>query len=361
MNRRLCILLILALAVFTGCRKQVVPDVPELPEEESREMVISVRSGDVTEGNFVFLFWKKEDFDRGLRNPGEPNRPDDPGSPAEPYFIARPSGNINDYREPDATVSGPAGEKQNDYNTGRVYPENYGIAVCTGYAPCDRVSPALDNAATAERNDYTRLNVAESGDTDVLVSANHLEGSSIFPFSGNLGFFHPQIRLTVKAKLAETMAKYIRGVSFSIGGGNLLKSLEWDMGQMKYLPAERYESSWTSAVTPEYLNKSDERILGSVFVVPEQSAADHLMESIDITLAGRIANTGSEAGSEFTMTVTADLTGVAGGGLTLGDSYEILLLFDEDQIEITASKVPWEEGGNVLVPIHPIPETPPAP
>ena len=36
--------------------------------------------------------------------------------------------------------------------------------------------------------------------------------------------------------------------------------------------------------------------------------------------------------------------------------YEILLLFDEDQIEITASKVPWQEGGNVLVPVHPIPE-----
>jgi predicted enzyme related to lactoylglutathione lyase len=69
-----------------------------------------------------------------------------------------------------------------------------------------------------------------------------------------------------------------------------------------------------------------------------------------------IANTEAEAGTDFKMEVTADLTNAQGGGLTLGDSYEILLYFDEDQIEITASKVPWEEGGNILVPIHPIPD-----
>ena len=80
------------------------------------------------------------------------------------------------------------------------------------------------------------------------------------------------------------------------------------------------------------------------------------MKSIDLTISGLIANTNSEAGSPFSMTVTADLSGVTGGGLCLGDSYKILLLFDEDQIEITAVAVPWQEGGNVLIPIHPIPQ-----
>ena len=62
--------------------------------------------------------------------------------------------------------------------------------------------------------------------------------------------------------------------------------------------------------------------------------------------------------SSFTMTVPAAFKDSSDNDLTLelNDSYEIYLIFDEDQIEITAAKVPWEEGGNVLVAVHPIPE-----
>ena len=108
--------------------------------------------------------------------------------------------------------------------------------------------------------------------------------------------------------------------------------------------------------TTRLLNKSDNKLLGTVLVVPKESDQNLLMTSIDLNIFGLIANTEAEAGTDFKMEVTADLTNAQGGGLTLGDSYEILLYFDEDQIEITASKVPWEEGGNILVPIHPIPD-----
>ena len=161
--------------------------------------------------------------------------------------------------------------------------------------------------------------------------------------------------MTVDAKLAETMAKYIRNVRFSVNGANLLSALSWDVESDCYMPSERSTSSWSSPVMSDYLNKTDVKTLGKVLVVPKESDDGFLMTSIEISLDGLISNTDTEDGTPFNMSVTADLKGVTGGGLTLGDSYEIHLLFDEDQIEITAVKVPWEEGGNVLVPIHPIP------
>jgi hypothetical protein len=188
-----------------------------------------------------------------------------------------------------------------------------------------------------------------------VVPQNYLEGSSIYPFRDNLEFFHPQIQLTVDAKLAETMAKYIKNVKFTVNGANLLSALSWDVESDRYMPSERATSSWSSLVMSEYLNKSEEKTLGTVLVVPKESDDDFLMTSIEISLDGFISNTNTEDGAPFNMSVTADLSGVTGGGLTLGDSYKIHLLFDEDQIEITAVRVPWEEGGNVLVPIHPIP------
>lgn len=344
MKGKLYIFALFVLAALTGCRKQAVPEyVPVLPEEVP-EMVISVKA-DAPEPKFTFLFWHKEDFDRGLSDANQ--------GIARPYHVSEPTGNIGEYTEPDASTNEPSGEKK-DYNTGRVYPDSYGIAVCTGYGPYDGVKPALRTDLPVETTDYSVLNVVgEPGVTDVVVSRNYLEGSSIYPFDGNLDFFHPQIKLTVDAKLAETMAKYIRNVSFSVNGANLLSALSWDVESDCYMPSERATSSWSSPVMSDYLNKTDVKTLGTVLVVPKESDDNYRMESIDISLSGTIANSGTEEGSLFTMSVTADLS--EDGGLTLGDSYEIHLLFDEDQIEITAVKVPWEEGGNVLVPIHPIP------
>ncbi len=302
---------IVLLAALAGCERQPMPELPE----DAPVMSINVKSG-AEDPRFTFLFWNYVDFNAGL-------------SGKTPYHVAAPDKEIGSY-------------ENKQYNTGRVYPKNYGMAVCTGYGPYNALTP---------NNDYTRLSVASPGTTDALVSQNYLEGSSLAPFSGVLEFFHPQIQLTVKAKLAEGMAKYIKNVSFSVGSENLLTSLEWDSTKKQYLPSsERGSTRWTSAELNEQLNKSDSKVLGTVLVVP--GASEEMMSSIDIAVSGLIANTGSEAGTHFTMGLTASLAET----LTLGDSYEILLLFDEDQIEITASKVPWQEGGNVLVPIHPIPE-----
>lgn len=345
MNRKWYIYALFVLAALTGCRKQPVPDaIPVLPEE-TKEMVISVKS-DAPDPKFTFLFWHKEDFDKGLKSEN--------GNILQPYHVSGPTGNIGDYAEPDAST-GPSESRENDYNTGRIYPENYGIAVCTGYGPYDGVTPVKRTDLPVVTTDYSVLDVAVPGVTDVVVSQNYLEGSSIYPFRGNLEFFHPQIQLTVNAKLAETMAKYIRNVSFTVNGDNLLSALAWDAGSDRYLPSARATKSWSGPVMSDYLNKSEEKTLGTVLVVPKESDDDFLMTSIEISLAGLISNTNTEDGAPFNMSVTADLSGVTGGGLTLGDSYEIHLLFDEDQIEITAVKVPWQEGGNVLVPIHPIP------
>jgi hypothetical protein len=311
MDRRLYILVVVLFAALTGCVKQPMPGLPE----DAPVMSINVKSG-ADDPDFTFLFWNEADFNAGLAG-------------KTPYHVAGPDQEIGAYES----------EK---YNTGRVYPKNYGVAICTGYAPYNGL---------VANSDYTELSVYDPGNTDVLVSRNFLEGSSLSPFSGALEFFHPQIQLTVKAKLAGSMAKYIKDVSFSVGPENLMSSLLWNDSEKKYLPStNRGASSWTSAVLNEQLNKSDSKPLGTVLVIPEPSETE--MTSIDIAVSGRIANTGSEAGTHFTMGLTAGL----GSSLALGDSYEILLLFDEDQIEITASKVPWQEGGNVLVPVHPIPE-----
>ena len=342
MKGRLYIFALFVLAALTGCRKQIMPDaIPVLPEE-TKEMVISVKS-DAPDPKFTFLFWHKEDFDRGLLNANQ--------GVAQPYHVSEPTGDIGEYIEQEATTNKPS-EKKNDYNTGRVYPDSYGIAVCTGYGPYNEVYPSGDDSGMT---DYRTLKIENPGVTDVVVPQNYLEGSSIYPFHGNLEFFHPQIKLTVDAKLAETMAKYIRNVRFSVNGANLLSALSWDVESDCYMPSERSTSSWSSPVMSDYLNKTDVKTLGKVLVVPKESDDGFLMTSIEISLDGLISNTDTEDGTPFNMSVTADLKGVTGGGLTLGDSYEIHLLFDEDQIEITAVKVPWEEGGNVLVPIHPIP------
>ena len=348
MNRKWYIYALFVLAALTGCRKQPVPDaIPVLPEE-TKEMVISVKS-DAPDPKFTFLFWHKEDFDRGLKA--------EDGSLVQPYHVSKPTGNIGDYMEPNASTNEPTSEK-NDYNTGRIYPENYGIAVCTGYGPYDGVTPATRTNMPVETPDYSVLNVTYPGVTDVVVSQNSLEGSSIYPFYGNLEFFHPQIQLTVKAKLTTTMAKFIKNVSFTVGKDNLMKSLSWS-GEVKgYRPSsERPENGWTSATLEEQINSSDEKVIGTVNVVPLPSAEEWTMKSINLTITGEIGNTVDGSYSEFTMDVPAFFKDSSDNELTLelNDSYIILLLFDEDQIEITAVKVPWEEGGNVLVPIHPIP------
>lgn len=330
MNRRWYIIALVVLAALTGCRKEAVPDdVPVLPEE-TPEMVISVRS-ETPQPKFTFLFWHKEDFDKGLMN-------------AAPYYVASPDGNINDYEEPVVFT-----DNKNDYNTGKSYPENYGIAVCTGYAPYDGLTPD---------ENYQTLTVAQPGVTDVLVARNVLEGSAIFPFSGNLEFIHSQIQLTVYATLASTMTKYIKDVSFTVDKENLLSSLVWNADVNGYRPSEvRPSTNWTSQTLDGQVNKSDKKQLGMVYVVPLPSSDDWKMKSIDLTISGKIGNTTDGSYSPFTMTVPAAFIDDSDNELTLGlnDSYKIYLIFDEDQIEITAVKVPWEEGGNVLVPIHPIP------
>ena len=348
MNRKWYIYALFVLAALTGCRKQPVPDaIPVLPEE-TKEMVISVKS-DAPDPKFTFLFWHKEDFDRGLLNANQ--------GVAQPYHVSEPTGDIGDYIEQEATTNEPS-EKKNDYNTGRIYPENYGIAVCTGYGPYDGVTPVKPTDLPVETLDYSVLNITDPGVTDVVVSQNYLEGSSIYPFHGNLEFFHPQIQLTVKAKLTTTMAKFIKNVSFTVGKDNLMKSLSWS-GEVKgYRPSsERPENGWTSATLEEQINSSDEKVIGTVNVVPLPSAEEWTMKSINLTIKGEIGNTVDGSYSEFTMDVPAFFKDSSDNELTLelNDSYIILLLFDEDQIEITAVKAPWQEGGNVLVPIHPIP------
>lgn len=343
MKGKLYISALFVMAALTGCRKQVVPDVVPVLPEEAREMMISVKA-DAPEPKFTFLFWHKEDFDRGLLNANQ--------GVAQPYHVSEPTGNIGDYIEQDATTNEPS-EKKNDYNTGRVYPDSYGIAVCTGYGPYDGVTPATRTDMPVETPDYSVLNVTYPGVTDVVVSQNSLEGSSIYPFHGNLEFFHPQIQLTVYATLASTMTKYIKNVSFSVDKDNLLSSLVWNDDVKGYRPSEeRPANGWHSGTLNEQINSSDKKQIGKVNVVPRIYEGWD-MESIDITVRGEIGNAVDGEYSSFTMTVPAafnDLT------LELNDSYEIYLIFDEDQIEITAAKVPWEEGGNVLVPVHPIPE-----
>lgn len=348
MKGRLYIFALFVLAALTGCRKQIMPDaIPVLPEE-TKEMVISVKS-DAPDPKFTFLFWHKEDFDRGLSDANQ--------GIARPYHVSEPTGNIGDYTEPGASTNESSGEKK-DYNTGRIYPENYGIAVCTGYGPYDGVKPAELKDRPVVTLDYSVLNIDVPGVTDVVVSQNYLEGSSIYPFRGNLEFFHPQIQLTVKAKLTTTMAKFIKNVSFTVGKDNLMKSLSWS-GEVKgYRPSsERPENGWTSSTLEEQINSSDEKVIGTVYVVPLPSAEEWTMKSINLTIKGEIGNTVDGSYSEFTMDVPAFFKDSSDNELTLelNDSYIILLLFDEDQIEITAVKVPWKEGGNVLVPIHPIP------
>lgn len=345
MKGKLYIFALFVLAVFSGCRKQAVPDeIPALPEDAPK-MVISVKA-DTPEPKFTFLFWHKEDFDKGLES--------DDGSVVQPYHVSSPTGDIGDYMEPDASTNEPSGEK-NDYNTGRVYPDSYGIAVCTGYGPYDGVTPAP--AGTGKN--YSALDVAVPGVTDVVVSQNVLEGSSIYPFSGNLEFFHPQIQLTVYATLASTMTKYIKDVSFSVGKDNLLSTLVWNASEKKYLPsAERPDAGWTSAKLAQQINSTDKKPIGTVYVVPLPSEGLE-MKSMELVISGSIGNAADGAYSPFTMTVPAVFKDDAENelALVLNDSYEIYLIFDEDQIEITAVKVPWEEGGNILVPVHPIPAT----
>lgn len=347
MKGKLYISALFVMAALTGCRKQVVPDVVPVLPEEAREMVISVKA-DAPEPKFTFLFWHKEDFDRGLLDANQ--------GVAQPYHVSEPTGDIGDYIEQEATTNEPS-EKRNDYNTGRVYPDSYGIAICTGYGPYDGVTPATRTDMPVETTDYSVLNVTEPGVTDVVVSQNYLEGSSIYPFDGNLEFFHPQIQLTVYATLASTMTKYIKDVSFSVDKDNLLSSLVWNDDVKGYRPSdERPVEGWSSGTLNEQINSSDKKQIGKVNVVPRIYEGWD-MESIDITVKGEIGNAVDGEYSSFTMTVPAAFKDNSDNDLTLelNDSYEIYLIFDEDQIEITAAKVPWEEGGNVLVPIHPIP------
>ncbi len=324
MCRRTTILILVLLAAVACSRKQDAYGGAGL-RDDGQDMTVRVKAGE-EDPKFTFLFWEKSVFDSGIAS--------------KPYHVSEPTGEIDSYQEVSAS------DNSTDFHTGRAYPENYEIAVCTGYAPYGSVYPAVSD-------DYTKLSVSGSGSTDVLVSRNYLEGSSIFPFSGNLYFFHPQIMLVVKAKLKPDMAKYIKEVTFSVGADNLLTSLQWDEDEKCYLPtSERGHSTWTSKViAQQQINSSDEKVIGRTYVIPSTSESDGKMNGIDIVVSGSISDSIDGDYVDFSMSVPVHFSD---DPLELNDSYELLLLFDEDQIEISALEIPWEVGGNILVPVHPI-------
>lgn len=306
----------------------------ELMPSSAQKMImdITMKSADASAGNPVFIFWDEGYFSM-----------DDFGGKV-PYHVSYPTGVTDAYDEV-------------KYNTGKDYPDSYRAVKATGYAPSSLV----------RKNDgWTEITLGtphKTGKTDVLVAAKAIQGSSLRPFEEKMDFIHAQIRFTAKAELSETMAKAMKDVTLEVNGRHFLSGIKWSNAEKRYVPITfTDESEWIMLGTTEYQLSADrmEPIGDYLYIsVPEDQT---VLTELYVRIKGKIADdniglNNNPIDFEVVTTVAVEAFDESDNPVEVGenDSYELTLTFDEDRIEISGSAMPWADGGNIIVPVRPLP------
>ena len=321
------VLFIIMMVVAAACSK------PVMVSDKEPMLIYAMTKSPTTDGAStpVFLFWLENDFE----NVAE-------GSYTQPYFVAWPYDDIDAYK--DVT-----------YNTGKKYPDNDGIVCCTGYFPASLI---VDE--NAQQRSWTRLDVPSEdiGLMDVMVAPEHITGKSSAHFETKnpkepLEFIHAQSKIVFKAKMGTEMAmnRYLRNVSITIPGSELMSGLKWENG--RYI-ADRTAGEEASVVlmdpsTTQLDPNQKAREIGEVYIYPGKES---MKIKVDIEMSDSPLFTEHEIIS-IEADVDFNLTDSYGSTLRENDAYEIILVINYDSIILKGRKAEWQEGGGLLIPIYP--------
>lgn len=282
----------------------------------------------------VFLFWLDSDF-AAIGSDG-----------IQPYFEAWPSQEIDAY-------------KTETYNTGKKYPDNDQYVYCTGFSPATLI---IDD--DAQNRSWTKLTVPaeDIGILDVQVAPQHITGKSSQHFETKdskkpLEFIHAQSKIVFKAKMGTEMAmnRYLRNVTITVPGSELMSGLKWEDG--RYI-ADRTAGEEASVVlkdpsTTQLDPNQKAREIGEVYIYPGKES---MKIKVDIEMSDSPLFTEHEIIS-IEADVDFNLTDSYGSTLRENDAYEIILVINYDSIILKGRKAEWEEGGGLLIPIYPNPDT----
>ena len=278
----------------------------------------------------VFLFWLDSDF-AAIGSDG-----------IQPYFEAWPSQEIDAY-------------KTETYNTGKKYPDNDQYVYCTGFSPATLI---IDD--DAQNRSWTKLTVPaeDIGILDVQVAPQHITGKSSQHFETKnpkepLEFIHAQSKIVFKAKMGTEMAmnRYLRNVTITVPGSELMSGLKWEDG--RYI-ADRTAGEEASVVlkdpsTTQLDPNQKAREIGEVYIYPGKES---MKIKVDIEMSDSPLFTEHEIIS-IEADVDFNLTDSYGSTLRENDAYEIILVINYDSIILKGRKAEWEEGGGLLIPIYP--------
>lgn len=259
-----------------------------------------------------------------------------------PLLVSKPDGDINSYSE-------------RPYDTHTFYPPKDNIVTVVGYSPQD-LTPSKDFGTLS-------LTTNKSGaTTDFLTSIQPIYGSASNPFNGQtpLRFMHAQSKVTFKAILDQSMPLHIRKVQVKIGSESLTGSMIWDKVEKQFVAqkavAETIFSFGQTDNTP--LSKTDTVTIGSVYVLPKLTKipVEITAEGSDNQNFSPILN--AEFFEDLMYTISRDPNkdedkGKTENTLYAGEAYVFTLKFSQSNLILTGTKEPWENGGEIGIPLFP--------
>lgn len=272
----------------------------------------------------VFMFW----FEDGKNNFGT--------TEAQPYFMSRPKGQIDDYK----TVP---------YNTGYPYPGSQTL-YANGYSP---------SLLEVTDGDFTSLSIPEDllGRLDVTSTKEFVQGSTADPFdSKSLFFNHILSKVNFYARLGEIPAeRYFRDVKVTVNGNErFTENIKWNYETKAWQAGETISVDilWTGSDENENQmdpNEINPRTIGSVYIHPGQ-------ESITFDIELEMSETATfDSYETIRSTATVGFENPSGTAIELdaGEEYDINITILYDSFVIKGNKALWQDGGKIPLPFYP--------
>lgn len=335
--------LVAALAALTACNRSGMDEAKNLIRIGSMDMSDTDAPTRGAAPNRalqpMFLFWTEGNF-----NSATASAPD--------FFVRTPEGEIDTY-------------KTTTYKTGVYYPIQNKTIYATGFAP----APGDGYLSFATEGDYSKFIIPanpagtypddEYGVMDIL-SAPRISATDSNPFTvaNPLQFSHAQTKLFFDAKLADTMNKFVKEVKVNFPSTLVPRTLEWSASDGRYVVKGVEDGDditlfnyWTDDGTTLSSDKrANETILhgtssinfehlGYTYAVPP---GDHM----DFTVTFKLSDTPIDpVWRDVDIPVSLDLDNT----LQAGDAYRIYLVIDAYDIELSAVKVDWVDGGYISI------------
>jgi len=279
----------------------------------------------------LFVFWKASDFEAN------------PQTLTTPFIAQTPSGTIDDYAS-------------TRYNTFVKYPDDNELVYASGFWPAPVTSGTGLSFTNAD--DYTSFDIPEAwvGKKDILIAKPYITGSEGYPFSTPLEFIHAHAQLTIKAKLADDMSKFVKYVSVEFINDSRPERLAWSKADGSYMVTG---GRTTSRLVTDYgqtssnqLSKDRTQTVDNIFIVP--TSGSHVTANIKFQMADESTGFDNNAYAEkesgdidiYFLDSSSNYIDLAAG-----DSYTLTLEFGVKYINLYGRLKSWEDGGYVTVPI----------